>query len=201
MPTIIPPRDNNRNKENLETRSPKSENNLFNRNNEEVTTFPEISPRWDLDEIILDPSTREEIRDIITFCQKQKVLIEQYDLNKFLKGRTSVGINLYGEPGTGKSITAEAIANALNKKMIEVNYADIQDSKWGGTEKQLTSLFQQAERNGSVIFLDEADGLMGKRSSGGSNSETNNQIKSHLLTLIDRSNVFIVYATNLWFIR
>lgn len=196
MPTIIPPKDG-RGHPSENTKEPKS-GSLFNRGKDEKISYKEKDPRWSIDEIILDQNTKEEIGDIIYFCKHQKELIEKYELDNFLKGRASVGINLYGEPGTGKSITAEAIAKALGKKIIEVNYSEVQSDKWGGTEKQLSALFEQAEANGSIIFMDEADGLMSKRQSEGANSETNNQIKSHLLTLIERSNVFIVYATNLF---
>ncbi len=196
MPIIIPSKDG-RGHPSENTKEPKS-GSLFNRGKDEKISYKEKDPRWSIDEIILDQNTKEEIGDIIYFCQHQKELIEKYELDNFLKGRASVGINLYGEPGTGKSITAEAIAKALGKKLIEVNYSEVQSDKWGGTEKQLSALFEQAEANGSVIFMDEADGLMSKRQSEGANSETNNQIKSHLLTLIERSNVFIVYATNLF---
>lgn len=196
MPTIIPPKDG-RGHPSENTKEPKS-GSLFNRGKDEKISYKEKDPRWSIDEIILDQNTKEEIGDIIYFCQHQKELIEKYELDNFLKGRASVGINLYGDPGTGKSITAEAIAKALGKKLIEVNYSEVQSDKWGGTEKQLSALFEQAEANGSIIFMDEADGLMSKRQSEGANSETNNQIKSHLLTLIERSNVFIVYATNLF---
>lgn len=197
MPSFV---NNNNTKKDGSQEEPKKQSgsSVFNRNSDEKITFTEIEPRWNLDEIILDSKVKEEIKDIIAFCQKQKELIEKFDLDKFLKGRASVGINLYGEPGTGKSITAEAIAKALGRKMIEVNYADIQSEKWGGTEKRLSALFKHAEDNGVVIFMDEADGLMGKRSSAGANSDVTNQIKSHLLTLIERSNVFIIYATNLF---
>lgn len=178
-----------------EIKEPKG--SLFNREQDDKIVFNEVEPRWDLDEIILNPETKEEIKDIIAFCQNQKELIQKFELEKFLKGRASVGINLYGSPGTGKSITAEAIAKSLGRKMIEVNYSDIQSEKWGGTLKRLSALFKQAEESGTVIFMDEADGLMSKRGSG-ANSEVANQIKSHLLTLIERSNVFIIYATNLF---
>ena len=197
MPTFISPKNGQKGPKGNSNDS-KSGGSLFDKNKEEKISFKEKEPRWSIDEIILDESTKEEIADIIYFCQYQKDLIEKYELDNFLKGRASVGINLYGEPGTGKSITAEAIAKALNRNIIEVNYSEVQSERWGGTEKQLSALFEQAEADGSVIFMDEADGLMSKRSSSGANSETNNQIKSHLLTLIERSNVFIIYATNLF---
>lgn len=164
----------------------------------DLKKFIEEDPKWTLDEIILNESVRETINDVITFCQNKEQLIKDWNLNKFLKGNSSIGINLYGEPGTGKSITAEAIAHALGKKLIKVDYSEIQDSKWGATEKNLSALFQTAEEKGCVIFMDEADGLLSKRSTNDSNANAANEIKSHLLTLVDRSNVIIIYATNLF---
>lgn len=174
---------------------------LFSKNEDEKADsrkFIEDAPKWELEQIILNDKVRETVLDVITFCENKDRLIDEWGLNNFLKGNSSIGINLYGEPGTGKSITAEAIANALGRKIIRVDYSELQDSKWGQTEKNLSQLFKTAEENGSVIFLDEADGLLGKRTTNSSNSNTANEIKSHLLTLVDRSNVIIIYATNLF---
>lgn len=160
--------------------------------------FAEETPRWHLDEIIMSSKIRQEVEDAIVFCKNRRGLIEKWDLGRFLKGGNGVGINLYGDPGTGKSITAEGIASATNKKIIKVNYSEIQDSLVGGTEKNLTALFNQAATNDSIIFFDEADGLLGKRMSDGPNAQTNNNVKSQLLTLIDRTDVIVIYSTNLF---
>lgn len=179
----------------------KRESPLFSKNEDdkvESRKFIEDDPKWELEQIILNDKVRETILDVITFCENKDRLIDEWGLNNFLKGNSSIGINLYGEPGTGKSITAEAIAKALGKKIIRVDYSELQDSKWGQTEKNLSQLFKTAEENGSVIFLDEADGLLGKRTTNSSNSNAANEIKSHLLTLVDRSNVIVIYATNLF---
>lgn len=181
--------------------STRSKGSLFCKSEDqkqEPRKFVEDEPKWKLEQIILSEKVRETILDVITFCKNKDRLIEEWGLNNFLKGNSSIGINLYGEPGTGKSITAEAVAMALGKKIIRVDYSELQDSKWGQTEKNLSQLFKTAEINGSVIFLDEADGLLGKRMTSGSNSNAVNEIKSHLLTLVDRSNVIIIYATNLF---
>lgn len=198
MPTF---KNINKNSDN-QTCSDKAQHSLFHKNEdeqkEETKKFIEDNPKWKLDQIILNEKVRDTILDVITFCENKDRLVEEWGLNNFLKGNSSIGINLYGEPGTGKSITAEAIAMALGKKIIRVDYSELQDSKWGQTEKNLSLLFKTAESNGSIIFLDEADGLLGKRTTNSANSNTANEIKSHLLTLIDRSNVIIIYATNLF---
>ncbi len=172
---------------------------LFSRSDEsEKKKFIEEEPKWSFDEVVLRKEIRETLEDVVTFCKNKDNLIKNWDLNRFLKGNSSIGINFYGEPGTGKTISAEAIANALEKKIIKADYSEIQDSKWGATEKNLTELFQKAEKTGSIILLDEADGLLGKRMDSGSNANTANEIKSHLLTLVDKSNVIIFYTTNLF---
>lgn len=196
MPTFTSTKKNRNQSDDSQPRT-----SLFSRNEDEKVDsrkFIEDAPKWELEQIILNDKVRETILDVITFCENKDRLIDEWGLNNFLKGNSSIGINLYGEPGTGKSITAEAIANALGRKIIRVDYSELQDSKWGQTEKNLSQLFKTAEENGSVIFLDEADGLLGKRTTNSSNSNAANEIKSHLLTLVDRSNVIIIYATNLF---
>lgn len=125
--------------------------------------FREEDPKWTFNDIVLRKEVRETLEDVVMFCQHKGKLITEWNLDKFLKGNSSVGINFYGEPGTGKTISAEAVASALNKKIIKADYSEIQDSKWGATEKNLTNLFKKAEETGSIIILDEADGLLGKR--------------------------------------
>lgn len=182
------------------TPSPKEGEGLFSpRENEaKAKQFREEDPTWTMSEVVLNPTVRETIDDVIIFCENRKKLVEQWGLESFLKGNHSIGINLYGAPGTGKSCTANAIAHALGKKIIRVDYSEIQDSKLGQTEKNLTELFKTASENGSIIFMDEADGLLGARAAAGSNAAVTNDIKSHLLTLIDRYDVIIIYATNLF---
>ena len=162
-------------------------------------SFIADTPEWSIDEMILAPDTKSMLKDAITFCLKKELIVDSWGLKAFLKGAGGcTGINMYGKPGTGKTIAAEAIAKATGKKIIKVDYSEIQSEAWGGTEKQLTDLFETGLKTDSVIFFDEADGLLGKRRSDGANSETNNQIKSHLLTLLDRYNVIVIFATNLF---
>ena len=60
-------------------------------------------------------------------------------------------------------MAAHAIANALHKEMICVNYADIESKYVGETSKNLTNLFHTASEKDIIIFFDEADALLSKR--------------------------------------
>lgn len=156
-----------------------------------------IVPEWELGEIVLSTKVKDSIEDVVAFCRNKSKIVEEWELLKFLKGKGgTTAINFFGPPGTGKSIVAEALANEIGYKLIKADYSEITDSLLGGTEKKLTELFQRAEKNNALLFFDEADGLLGQRQSGGKSTESTNQIKSHLLTLMDRSNIVIIFATN-----
>lgn len=166
-------------------------------NGKDAKDYGVINPEWTLSEVVLSPKVEDSIEDIIAFCKNREKIVEDWELKKFLKGKGgTTAINFFGSPGTGKSIAAEALANAIGKTLIKADYSEIMDNMLGGSEKKLSELFTRAEANNSILFFDEADGLLSKRHSGSKASESTNQIKSHLLTLLDRSNLVIIFATN-----
>lgn len=97
---------------------------------------------------------------------REKVIqpFQRPELFKRFKLTNGGGILLYGPPGCGKTFVARAIAGEVDAKFFPVNPAEIK-SKWlGDTEKNLQRLFDEAKRHPrSVIFLDEADALLGAR--------------------------------------
>lgn len=160
-------------------------------------SFVPCIPHWDLNEIIMSNLVRESIEDAIAFCKHRDTIVEKWELKRFLKGSGGcLSINMHGNPGTGKSISAEAIAKAIDKKIIMVKLSEMVDSLQGQTEKNLSQLFDAAEEDGHVILFDEADSLLSKRSSGTNNSDATNLIKSHLLNLLDRKNAIVIFTTN-----
>lgn len=160
-------------------------------------SFLPVDPQWTLDEIIMPNQVREAVEDVIAFCKNQKQIVQDWELSRFLKGNGGcIGVNMHGNPGTGKSITAEAIANAIGRRIIMVKLSEMIDSLQGKTEKNLTELFDAAQEGNYIILFDEADSLLSKRSSGANNADATNIIKSHLLNLLDRKNVIVVFTTN-----
>jgi SpoVK/Ycf46/Vps4 family AAA+-type ATPase len=68
-----------------------------------------------------------------------------------------------GESGTGKTMTAEAIAAELGQALYPVNLAGVV-SKWvGETEKNIAAVFASARESQAILFIDEADTLFGSR--------------------------------------
>ncbi|MBA4386643.1 MAG: hypothetical protein C0404_01610 [Verrucomicrobia bacterium] len=84
---------------------------------------------------------------------------------KKLKLKPGGGVLLYGPPGNGKTTLGKAIAHELNAAFFYASGAQIR-SKWHGeSEQKLRKLMQAAKAQPvSVLFLDDVDGLLPKRS-------------------------------------
>lgn len=158
--------------------------------------FHAYTPTWTMNEVVLRDSVRDSIEDAIAFCKNRKKIIEEWHFDRFLKGNGTICINLYGEPGTGKTTAANAMVNAIGLKAVEVSLAEILGNLQGQTEQNLTALFKFAQENDYVIIFNDADSLLSQRSVGTANSESTNISKDHLLNLLDSTSVIIIFTTN-----
>ncbi|ELS33887.1 MULTISPECIES: ATP-binding protein [Pseudanabaena] len=157
-------------------------------------------PKWSLPEIALSEDTIEQIEEMIVYVQKRDKLLHEWQFSRFLKAGSGLSVNFFGSPGTGKSITAEAIAKKLGMSIIRANYGEIESSLVGGTSENLARIFKLAEDTKSLLFFDEADAVLSRRISNLSQAADHgvNSAKSTLLTLLDKFNGIIVFATNLF---
>ncbi|KAK3315197.1 hypothetical protein B0H66DRAFT_564724 [Apodospora peruviana] len=117
-----------------------------------------------------------------------------------LKTERIPGCLLYGPPGTGKTLLAKAVAKESGANMLEVSAASINEMWMGQSEKNVRALFSLARKMAPmVIFLDEADALLGARhnSPGGRSGhrETITQFLREWDGLSDM-RAFIMVATN-----
>ncbi|KAI1381317.1 AAA-domain-containing protein [Hypoxylon crocopeplum] len=108
------------------------------------------------------------------------------------------GCLLYGPPGTGKTLLAKAVAKESGANMIEISGASINNKYVGESEKTVRALFGLAKKKEPlVIFIDEADALLGARGRRdlGSRRETINQFLREWDGM-DKMKAFIMVATN-----
>ena len=161
-------------------------------------SFMVSKPKYRLSDLILSESNLDELQTVIKAKEYWNKVFVDWNLQSVMKQRKSLFINLYGEPGTGKTMAAHAIANALHKEMICVNYADIESKYVGETSKNLTNLFHTASEKDIIIFFDEADALLSKRVTNMSSSTdvSVNQTRSVLLTLLNDYEGMVIFATN-----
>lgn len=110
-------------------------------------------------------------------------------------------ILLYGPPGVGKTMIAQAIAAEFEGSCFWASLSDLTSKFIGESEKLISLLFQMAiEQSPAIIVFDEMDSLVRKRS--GRESETERRIKTAFLTQLDRlisetSDLVVIGTTNM----
>ncbi len=108
------------------------------------------------------------------------------------------GILLSGEPGTGKTLIAKAIAGEAGVKFYECSGSNFDDTYVGVGASKVRSLFKEARENApAVIFIDEIDTVAKKRYSNNSYSEqTLNQLLTEMDGFKETENIIFIAATN-----
>jgi|GEM_PF-4288387 len=145
------------------------------------------------DDVVLPAEVRQRLQEILLVFQKP-------ELGRRLGVRPPAGILLYGPPGTGKTTIAKALATEVKASFYEQSAADL-ISKWvGESEQKVAQLFTRARNNRpSIIFIDEIDALMKRRSSD-SAAPWEERVVSQFLRELDGlqtgEGVLLVGATN-----
>ena len=138
-------------------------------------------------------STIETLKRSILYPIKYPFAYNNMSVNK--------GIILYGKPGTGKTLVAEALAGESDAKFIKLCGTDL-ESKWvGETEENWRNVFNDAKTNQpSIIFIDEFDAIVKER--GNATGENySDKVVNQLLSLMSdleksSDNVFVIATTN-----
>ena len=160
--------------------------------------FHPEEPRYSFDEIILPQAVLDKILDVANYAENSKKVFEDWGLQTVYKQSRRIGINLYGAPGTGKTMAAHAIAKHLGRKILAVNYADIESKYVGETPKNIRKAFEAAAATNSILFFDEADAILSKRVTNMSSATdvSVNQTRSVMLMVMNDYQDFVIFATN-----
>jgi SpoVK/Ycf46/Vps4 family AAA+-type ATPase len=90
-----------------------------------------IVPERTFDDVILPPATRATLDQALSQVRNHGLIFGRWGLGERHATGLGLAFNFAGPPGTGKTICAEAIAHALRKKLLVVNYAEVH-SMWAG---------------------------------------------------------------------
>lgn len=111
------------------------------------------------------------------------------------------GILLWGEPGTGKTLLAKALASTARANFISIKGAELLNRWVGASEEAVREVFSKARQvSPCVLFIDEVDTLAPARGKYQGDSGVSDRVVGQLLTEIDgmveMGDVLVVAATN-----
>ena len=138
---------------------------------------------------------KEDLQEIVEFLR---------DPQKFqrLGGRIPRGVLLVGSPGTGKTLTARAVAGEANVPFFTISGSDFVEMFVGVGASRVRDMFEQAKKNAPcIIFIDEIDAVGRHRGAGlGGGNDEREQTLNQLLVEMDgfepNEGIIIIAATN-----
>lgn len=168
-------------------------------NKESQDIIESYEPRFALEQVALNEKVKEQIQTAIAAVRYKTKMTEEWGMSEYFSGNRAVILNFYGKAGTGKSMTAEAVAKALNKKVYHINYSELESKYVGETPKNIRRAFECATRDDAVLIFDEADSFLGKRLSSVTQSADYgvNITRSVLLMELEKFSGVVVFTTNL----
>lgn len=157
-----------------------------------------VEPKWTLDEIILPETVIKKLLRATKIIENRDIIFNELGYSRVDKNIKSI-ICFYGPAGTGKTITAQAIANYLGKKIVVSSYAQIESKYVGEGAQNLRKIFKDTESQDAVLFMDECDSFLSKRieSSDNGTDKHYNRMSNELFQLLENHSGCIIFATNL----
>ena len=152
--------------------------------------------RWD--DIVLPNDTLEQLREMCGMVEHRHLVYETWGFDRKLALGKGVMALFAGPSGTGKTMAADVIAGALGLDLYKIDLSGVVSKYIGETEKNLGSIFSEAESSNAILFFDEADALFGKRSEVKDAHDRYANIETaYLLQRMEEYSGAVILATNL----
>ena len=123
-----------------------------------------VEPKHRWTDLVLPAAQLEQLAAICSQAKHSSIVYGSWQFERKLSLGRGLNALFTGPPGTGKTMAAEVIAADLGIDILKIDLSQIVSKYIGETEKNLRQLFDQAVAANAILFFDEADALLGKRS-------------------------------------
>lgn len=157
-----------------------------------------IESRTTFDDLVVPSPVAAQLREIASQLGQRLRVYEEWGFGERHPRGLGIAALFAGESGTGKTLAAEAIANVARLDLYRIDLASVVSKYIGETEKNLSRVFDAAERSGAVLLFDEADALFGKRSEVKDSHDRYANVEiAYLLQRIESYRGLAVLTTNM----
>jgi hypothetical protein len=156
-----------------------------------------VSSVTEWDDLVVPADVRARLLDVVRAVELRPLVFDGWGYAR-RPGARGIKVMFAGASGTGKTMAAAILARELRLDLHRIELAAVISKYIGETEKNLDRAFVAARRANAILFIDEADALLGKRSEvkDAHDRYANVEIAYLLQRMEDHDGVVIV-ATNL----
>jgi AAA+ superfamily predicted ATPase len=123
-----------------------------------------IEPIFELSDVVLPDDRKGQLEEIVDNIRFAPKVLEGWKFRDQLPYGLGVTALFHGPSGTGKTMASMAVAKALGVQILKIDLSRVVSKYIGETEKNIDRVFQEAQLSGAALVIDEADGLLAKRS-------------------------------------
>lgn len=152
--------------------------------------------RWQ--DLILPRTTAERVQEAVAAIIHRGLVYQQWQMCQRTGGASGLMMMFTGSSGTGKTMCASLIAKAVGLDLYCIDLSSVVSKYIGDTEKNLDRIFTAARRANCLLFFDEADALLGKRSEvKDAHDRYANVEVAYLLQKMEQHDGVVIMATNI----
>ncbi len=167
----------------------------FGKSKARIAGGPTDKNRVTFDDVAGVDEEKEELQEIVEFLKTPRKFID-------MGARIPKGVLLVGQPGTGKTLLAKAVAGEAGVPFFIISGSDFVEMFVGVGASRVRDLFEQAKKNAPcIVFIDEIDAVGRQRGAGlGGGHDEREQTLNQLLVEMDgfapNEGVIVLAATN-----
>jgi len=157
-----------------------------------------LNPRYQWEDIVLPRPQLYTLRMMCATIRQRPTVYGDWGFDRKLSLGKGLIALFSGPSGTGKTMSAEIIANELGLDLFKINLSAVVSKYIGETEKNLEHIFGEAQDSDAILFFDEADALFGKRSEVKDAHDRYANIETaYLLQRTEEYNGLVILASNI----
>ncbi len=157
-----------------------------------------VTTPFDWEDLMVPADVRERLNDLVGAIQQRYRVLDEWGFAARVGVARGIKALFAGPSGTGKTMAAGIVARTLELELQRIELAQVTSKYIGETEKNLDRAFAAARRANAVLFIDEADALLGKRSEVKDAHDRYANIETaYLLQKMEDHDGVVILATNL----